>query len=83
MSGGRKRILSPFTVHIKQKAWNKTRENICRNSREIILQSRGMVEEFWDDKSTFYNCREKDDSDNDDEDYNENIEAVAHRCCSK
>ena len=30
MSDGRKRILSPLTRCKKQKAWNKTRENICR-----------------------------------------------------
>ena len=26
MSGGRKRILSPFTGHKRRRAWNKTRE---------------------------------------------------------
>ena len=42
MSGGRKRILSPFTRSKKRKARNKTREKYM--PKEIILQSRGMVE---------------------------------------
>ena len=42
-----------------------------------------MVRKFLDNKSAFYNGSESDDSDNDDENYNENIEAVVCRCSSK
>ena len=41
------------------------------------------LEEFIDDKGAFYNGSESDDSDNDDENYNENIEPVVRRCSSK
>ena len=41
------------------------------------------LEEFIDDKGAFYDGSESDDSDNDDENYNENIEAVVRRCSSK
>ena len=41
------------------------------------------LEEFLDDKRAFYDVSESDDSDNDDENYNENIGAVARRCSSK
>ena len=53
MSGGRKRILSPFTGRKKRKARNKIREkympeekiqNLAETDKGyIILQSRGMV----------------------------------------
>ena len=52
MSGGRKRILSPFTGRKKRKARNKTREKyipeekktkFSSNRQEIILKSREMV----------------------------------------
>ena len=41
------------------------------------------VEDFLDDKGAFYNGSESDDGDNDDENYNENMEAVVRRCSSK
>ena len=41
------------------------------------------LEQFLDNKSAFYNGSESDDSNNDEEDYNENIEAVVRRCSSK
>ena len=37
MSGGCKRILSPLTEHIKQKAWNKTREKYMLEERRQNL----------------------------------------------
>ena len=40
------------------------------------------MEAFLDNKSTFSNGSESDDHDNDDENYNGNIEALAHRCFS-
>ena len=46
-----------------------------------------LLEEFLDDKGAFYNGSESDDSDNDDENYNENIEEsfadVLHNRCSQ
>ena len=91
MSAGPRRIMSPFTGRKKQKPWNNTRENYMPEGRRqnltkrqgIILQSRGMVDEFLDNKGAFYNGSENDDGDNDDENYNENMEAVVGRCSSK
>ena len=39
-----------------------------------------MVEALLDDKSAFSSGNESDDSDKDDENYNENIKVVVHRC---
>ena len=41
------------------------------------------MEDFLDDKGAFYNDIGSDDSDNDEENYNENIGAVVRRCSSK
>ena len=42
------------------------------------------VEKFLDDKGAFYiNCGSGDGDNNDDENYNENVEAVVLRCSSK
>ena len=52
MSDGCKLILSPFTGHKKQKAWNKSREkympeerrqNLAETDRGSYYQTRGMV----------------------------------------
>ena len=85
MSDDRKRILSPFTGRKKRKAWDNTREKYmpetdCRS----YFNEEERVEEFLDDKGHFYNGSESDDSDNDDENCNENMEAVALKpCCKK
>ena len=44
MSGGHKRILSPFTVDKKQKAWNKTREKNMpeQASNDITIKRNGQ-----------------------------------------
>ena len=92
MSGGRKQVLSPFTARKKRKAWNKTREkympekrrqNLAETNRGSYNSQEEWLKEFLDDKGTFYNGSESDDSDNDVENYNENIEAVIRRCSSK
>ena len=91
MSAGRKQILSPFIGHKKRKAWNNTKQNIClKKENKIYLKQAGdhitikeWVEEFIDDKGTFYNGSESDDGDNDYVNYNENMEAVVRRCSSK
>ena len=92
MSGGRKRSLSPFTGRKNLKAWNKTREkympeerrpNLAETDRVSYCNQEEWLKEFLENKSAFYNGNESDDSDNDDESYNENIEAVIRRCSSK
>ena len=79
MSGVHKRILSPFTVHKKQKAL----KIYVGTARGSYYYQEEWLEVFLDDKSPFCNGSESDDSDNADEDYNENIEEVVRRCCSK
>ena len=92
MSGSRKRILSPFNGRKKRKAWNKTREkympeerrqNLAETDKRSYYKQEEWLEEFLDDKSAFSDGSESDDSDNDDENYNENIEAFVRRCSSK
>ena len=92
MSVGRKQILSPFTGPKKRKASNNTKEKYMPEERRQNLAEAGRgsyynqeewVEEFLDDKGAFYNGSESDDGDNDDENYNENMEAVVRRCSSK
>ena len=92
MYGGHKGILSPFTGHKKQKTWDKTRQkympeerrqNLAETDRGSYYNQEELLEEFLHHKLAFRNGRESDDSDNDDENYNENIEAVVQRCSSK
>ena len=83
MLDGRKRILSPFTGHKKQKAGNKTREkymavkrrlNLAETDRRSYCNKEEWLEEFLDGESAFYNGNKSGDSDNDGENYNENNE---------
>ena len=92
MSGGRQRILSPFTGRKTPKAWNKTREKYMPEERRQNLaetewgsyyNQEEWLEEFLDDKGAFYDGSESDDSENHDENYTENIVAVIRRCSSK
>ena len=62
MSGGRKRVLSPFTWRKKQKAWNKTRrkympekrkQNLGETDRGSYHNHEEWLEEFLDDKAAF------------------------------
>ena len=80
-----KQILCPFTEYKKRKVWNKTREkyvpeegnqNLAETDRGLYFNQGEWLEEFSDDKAAFYNGSESNDSDNDDGNYNENIEAV-------
>ena len=89
MYRGQKGILSPFTGRKIQKTWDKTRQKYMREERRQNLAEidRGsyynqeeLLDKFFCDKLAFRNGRESDDSDNDDENYKENIEAVVHRC---
>ena len=67
MSDGCKRILSPFSGHKKQKAWNKTREkympeekrqNLGETDKGSYFNQEEWLEEFLDDKGAFYNGTE-------------------------
>ena len=77
MSGGSKRILSPFTGRKKRKAWNKTREkymleeirqNLAKTDRSYYNQEE-WLEKFLDDKGAFYDVSESNDSENNNENY--------------
>ena len=59
------------------------RQNLGEADRELYYNQEEWLEEFLDDKGAFYNGIESDDSDNDDENYNENIGAAVCRCSSK
>ena len=60
------------------------RQNLAETDRASYYNQEEWLEEFLDDKDAFYNGSESDDhSDNDDENYNENIEPVVRRCSSK
>ena len=91
LPGSCKRILSPFTGRKKRKSWNMTRgkyipegrrQNSAETDRGSNYNQEEWLEEFLDDKLAFYNSRESDDRDNNDENYNENIEVVVRRCSS-
>ena len=59
------------------------RQNLAETDQGSYYYQEEWLEEILDDKGVFYNRIESDDSDNDDENYNENIEAVIRRCSSK
>ena len=59
------------------------RQNLAEMEKGSYYNQEEWFEEFLDNKSAFYNGSESDDSDNDDENYNENIEAVVYSCSSK
>ena len=59
------------------------RQNLAETNRRSYWSQEEWVEEFLDDKGSFSNGSEIDDGDNGDENYNENMEAVVHRCSSK
>ena len=51
-------------------------QNLAETDRGLYCNQGEWLEEFSDDKAAFYNGSESNDSDNDDGNYNENIEAV-------
>ena len=61
----------------KNVCWNKENKIGLKQTRDHFTIK--WLEEFLDDKAAFYNDSEGDDSDNDDENYNENIEAVVRK----
>ena len=52
------------------------RQNLAETDRGSYYNQAEWLEEFLDDKLAFYDGSESDDSEIDDENYNENIEAV-------
>ena len=54
-------------------------ERIKKTDRESCYNQEEWLEEFFDDKSAFYDGCESDDNEND-ENFTENIEAVFCRC---
>ena len=52
------------------------RQNLPETDRGSYYNQEECLEEFFDDKGAFYNGSESDDSKNDEETYNENIEAA-------
>ena len=59
------------------------RQNLAETDRGSYYNQGERLEEFLDDKGAFYDGSESADSENGDENYNENIEAVVRRCFSK
>ena len=59
------------------------KQNLAETERGSYYNQKEWLEEFLDDKAAFYNGSESNDSDNDYENYNENIETVVRRCSSK
>ena len=55
------------------------RQNLAETDRESYYNQEEWLGEFLDDKGAFYDGSESDDSEND-ENYNEKIEAVVRRC---
>ena len=59
------------------------RQNLAVTDRGSYYKQEEWLEAFLDYKSAFPDGSERDDSDNDDENYNENIGAFVRRCSSK
>ena len=56
------------------------RQNLTETNRESNYKQQEWLEALLGDKSAFSRGNESDDSDKDDENYNENIKVVVHRC---
>ena len=59
------------------------RQNLAETGRGSYYNQEECLEEFFDDKGAFCDGSESDDSENDDENYNENREALVRECSSK
>ena len=77
--------LSLFTEYKRQKGWSKTREiymldekiqNLAETDRGSYYNQEEWLEEFLDDKGTFYNCSESDDSKNDYDNYGRKYRSI-------
>ena len=61
----------------------ETKQNLAETDGGSYWNQEEWLEELLNDKAAFYNGRECNDGDNDDENYDENIEAVVCRCSLK
>ena len=59
------------------------RQNLAETDRGSCYKQQEWLEAFLDDKSAFSDGSESEDSDNDGENYNENIGAFVRRYSSK
>ena len=59
------------------------KENLAATNSGSYCNQEEWLEELLDNKAAFYNGSESDGSVNNEENYNENIEAVVRRCSSK
>ena len=59
------------------------RQNLAETNRRSYCSQEEWVGEFLDYKGSFSSGSEIDDSDNDGENYSENMEGVVHICSSK
>ena len=59
------------------------KQNLAKTNRGLYYSQEEWLEEFLDNKGAFYDDNESDNSENDDENATENIEAVVRRCSSK
>ena len=59
------------------------RQNLAETNTGSYYNQEEWLEEFLDDKGAFYDGSEIDVSENDDENYTKNFEAVVCRCSSK
>ena len=57
-------------------------QNLAETDKGSYYNQEEWLEEFLDDKVTFYNGSESDDSKNDYDNYKENIKAFVLRCFS-
>ena len=59
------------------------RQNLVETDKGSYYNQEKWVKIFLDDRGAFQSDIESDDGDNNDENYNENMEAVVRRCSSK
>ena len=59
------------------------RQNLVETDKGSYYNQEKWVKIFLDDRGAFQSDIESDDGDNNDENYNENMEAVVCRCSSK
>ena len=58
-------------------------QNWTETDRRSYYNQEEWLEKVSDEKGAFYYCSENDGSENDDDNYTENIEAVVRKCTSK
>ena len=72
-----------LAVGLEKNVWRKERQNLAEADRGSCYNQEEWQQEFLDDKGAFYDGGESNNSENDDENYTENIEAVVRGRSSK